>query len=72
MRVIAYDPYPVSQERAKDLGIEKVELNDLLARADFITLHVPMTAGDQEHPVRRRHRQDQEGRAHHQLRPRRA
>src|SRR3954467_598310 len=42
MRVIAYDPY-LSHERANDLGIEKVELNDLLARADFITLHVPMT-----------------------------
>ncbi len=43
MRVIAFDPY-LSPERATDLGIEKVELNDLLARADFITLHVPMTA----------------------------
>src|ERR1700760_3542305 len=43
MRVIAFDPY-LSEERANDLGIEKVELNDLLARADFITLHVPMTA----------------------------
>ncbi|HEV2653003.1 MAG TPA: phosphoglycerate dehydrogenase [Rhizomicrobium sp.] len=43
MRVIAYDPY-LSPERAQDLGVEKVELNDLLARADFITLHVPMTA----------------------------
>ena len=42
MRVVAYDPF-LSQERANDLGIEKVELNDLLARADFITLHVPMT-----------------------------
>jgi D-3-phosphoglycerate dehydrogenase len=42
MRVIAYDPF-LSAERAQDLGIEKVELNDLLARADFITLHVPMT-----------------------------
>jgi len=42
MRVIAFDPY-LSQERANDLGIEKVELNELLARADFITLHVPMT-----------------------------
>src|SRR3569833_2009494 len=42
MRVIAYDPF-LSPERAQDLGIEKVELNDLLARADFITLHVPMT-----------------------------
>src|SRR4051812_11709191 len=42
MRVIAYDPF-LSAERAEDLGVEKVELNDLLARADFITLHVPMT-----------------------------
>jgi D-3-phosphoglycerate dehydrogenase len=42
MRVIAYDPF-LSAERAQDLGVEKVELNDLLARADFITLHVPMT-----------------------------
>jgi len=42
MRVVAYDPF-LSQERANDLGVEKVELNDLLARADFITLHVPMT-----------------------------
>ena len=43
MKVVAYDPY-LSPERATDLGIEKVELNDLLARADFITLHTPMTA----------------------------
>src|ERR1700749_362321 len=43
MRVIAYDPF-LSPERAEDIGVEKVELNDLLARADFITLHVPMTA----------------------------
>ncbi|HWA89683.1 MAG TPA: phosphoglycerate dehydrogenase [Rhizomicrobium sp.] len=42
MRVIAYDPY-LSPERAAKLGIEKVELNDLLARADFITLHTPLT-----------------------------
>jgi len=43
MRVIAFDPY-LSPERAKNLGIEKVELNDLLARADFVTLHTPLTA----------------------------
>jgi D-3-phosphoglycerate dehydrogenase / 2-oxoglutarate reductase len=43
MRVIAFDPY-LSPERAVELGVEKVELNDLLARADFITLHVPLTA----------------------------
>jgi D-3-phosphoglycerate dehydrogenase / 2-oxoglutarate reductase len=42
MRVIAYDPY-LSAERAEDLGVEKVTLDDLLTRADFITLHVPMT-----------------------------
>ncbi len=42
MRVIAYDPY-LSPERARDLGVEKVGLDALLARADFITLHVPMT-----------------------------
>jgi D-3-phosphoglycerate dehydrogenase / 2-oxoglutarate reductase len=43
MRVIAYDPF-LSPERALDIGVEKVELSDLLARADIITLHTPMTA----------------------------
>ena len=43
MRVIAYDPY-LSPERARDLGVEKVDLDDLLDRADFITLHTPLTA----------------------------
>lgn len=42
MKVIAYDPY-LSPERALDLGVEKVELDDLFVRADFITLHTPMT-----------------------------
>ena len=42
MRVIAFDPY-LSPERARDLGVEKVELDDLLRRADFITLHTPLT-----------------------------
>jgi D-3-phosphoglycerate dehydrogenase / 2-oxoglutarate reductase len=42
MRVIGYDPF-LSEERAIDLGIERVSLDDLLARADFITLHTPMT-----------------------------
>lgn len=42
MHVIAYDPF-LSVERAVQLGIEKVELADLLKRADFITLHTPMT-----------------------------
>lgn len=43
MKVIAYDPY-LAHERAARLGIEKVELHDLLARSDFISLHVPLTA----------------------------
>jgi len=42
MRVIAFDPF-LSPERAEEIGVEKVELDALLARADFITLHVPMT-----------------------------
>jgi D-3-phosphoglycerate dehydrogenase len=42
MKVIAYDPF-LSEERAAQLGAEKVGLDDLLARADFITLHVPLT-----------------------------
>ncbi|MEE9210104.1 MAG: phosphoglycerate dehydrogenase, partial [Kiloniellales bacterium] len=42
MRVVVYDPY-LSSERSRDLGVEKLALDELLARADFITLHVPMT-----------------------------
>jgi D-3-phosphoglycerate dehydrogenase / 2-oxoglutarate reductase len=42
MKVIAYDPY-LSAGRAADLGIEKVELEELFKRADFITLHTPLT-----------------------------
>ena len=42
MKVIAYDPF-LSPERAMELGVEKVELAALLRRADFITLHTPLT-----------------------------
>jgi len=42
MKVIAYDPF-LGEERATELGVEKAELDDLLARADFVTLHVPKT-----------------------------
>jgi D-3-phosphoglycerate dehydrogenase len=42
MKVIAYDPF-LSADRASDLGVEKVELGDLFKRADFITLHAPLT-----------------------------
>ena len=42
MKVVAYDPF-LSPERAVEMGVEKVELDELLARADFITLHTPLT-----------------------------
>ena len=42
MKVVAYDPF-LSEERAEKLGVQKVDLDDLLAWADFITLHVPKT-----------------------------
>ena len=42
MKVIAYDPF-LAPERATDLGVEKVELDELFRRADFITLHTPLT-----------------------------
>jgi D-3-phosphoglycerate dehydrogenase len=42
MKVIAFDPF-LSEERAEKIGVEKVELDDLLGRSDFITFHVPLT-----------------------------
>ncbi len=42
MRVLAFDPY-LTDARALELGVEKVELDALLARADIITLHTPLT-----------------------------
>jgi len=42
MKVIAYDPY-LSDQRALDLGVEKIALEELFRRADFITLHTPLT-----------------------------
>ncbi|UWR33503.1 phosphoglycerate dehydrogenase [Sulfitobacter sp. W027] len=42
MKVVAYDPF-LGEEKAEEMGVEKVELDDLLKRADFITLHVPFT-----------------------------
>jgi D-3-phosphoglycerate dehydrogenase len=42
MKVVAYDPF-LSPERALELGVERVSLDELFARADFITLHTPLT-----------------------------
>ena len=41
MKVIAFDPF-LSEERAEEIGVEKVVFNDLLKRADFISLHTPL------------------------------
>jgi D-3-phosphoglycerate dehydrogenase len=48
MKVIAYDPF-LSEERAREIGVEKVELDALLARADFVSLHTPLT--DKTHNI---------------------
>jgi D-3-phosphoglycerate dehydrogenase len=42
MKVIAFDPF-LSAERAVEIGVEKVELDDIFRRSDFITLHTPLT-----------------------------
>jgi D-3-phosphoglycerate dehydrogenase len=43
MNVIAYDPF-LSEEKAKAMGVEKVNLEELFRRSDFITIHTPITA----------------------------
>mgnify|MGYP001397578194 CR=1 FL=1 len=42
MKVVAYDPF-LTAERAIEMGVEKADLDTLLAKADFITLHTPLT-----------------------------
>ena len=44
MKVIGYDPY-LTTERAVEMGIEKVELDEIFKRSDFITLHTPLVEG---------------------------
>lgn len=44
MKVIAYDPF-LSDKRAVELGVEKVELAEIFTRSDFITLHTPLVEG---------------------------
>lgn len=43
MKVLAYDPF-INEENAEELGVELVELERIYAEADFITLHIPLTA----------------------------
>ncbi|MEP3247213.1 MAG: phosphoglycerate dehydrogenase [Sneathiella sp.] len=47
MKVVAYDPF-LSPERAVELGVEKAELDELFARADYISLHTPITDGTRD------------------------
>ena len=47
MKVLAFDPY-LSDDRARNLGVEKLGLDELLARADFITLHAPLNEGTRQ------------------------
>ena len=68
--LVAYDPY-VSPARAAQLGIELLTLDDLLARADFISVHLPKTPGDRGPDRQGGAGQDQAGRHHRQRRPRR-
>jgi D-3-phosphoglycerate dehydrogenase len=42
MKVVAFDPF-LSEERAREIGVEKVELEELLNRVDFLSLHTPLT-----------------------------
>jgi D-3-phosphoglycerate dehydrogenase len=42
MRLIAFDPF-ISEERARHMGVELVDLDTLLAQSDFITIHLPKT-----------------------------
>ena len=43
MRLCAYDPY-VSPERARQMGVELLPLDELLAQCDFVTIHLPKTS----------------------------
>lgn len=42
MQVIAFDPF-LSEEKANEMGIGKIEVSELIKRADFITIHTPLT-----------------------------
>ena len=71
MKVIVYDPF-LSAERARDLGVEKAPLEALYARADFITLHTPLTEATRNLIDAARARRHEARRAPRQLRARRS
>ena len=70
MKVIAFDPF-LSAERAIEIGVEKVDLDGIFRRADFITLHTPLTEKTRKHHRRQGAGEMQERCADHQLRSRR-
>ena len=70
MTVLGSDPF-VTPEQAANLGVELVTFDDLVARADAITVHVPKTKGDDRPDQRRRHRADEARRPAAQRRARR-
>ena len=71
MKVIAYDPF-LSAERAVALGVERIEdLDELLARADFVIAAPAQDREDRQHPLGRAHRRHEARRAADQLRARR-
>ena len=49
MKVIAYDPY-LTVEKANELGVELVEVKDIIKEADYITVHTPLT-NDTKHMI---------------------
>ena len=71
MRVVAYDPF-VSAERFRELGVESDTLDGVLARADFVTLHLPLNDETRGVIDADAIAQDEGRRAHRQRRPRRA
>src|ERR1700730_10907500 len=43
MRLVAYDPY-VAPERARQMGVELLGLDEVVSQSDFLTIHLPKTA----------------------------
>ncbi len=71
LTVITHDPY-VAPDVTKSLDVENTSFDDLLARADFISVHAPADAGDARHHRRDSVRAHEKGRASHQHRARAA
>ena len=66
MTIVAYDPF-IAQEQARDLEIELTPLDEVFARADFLTVHTPLTAETRGIIDREVLVEDETRRAHYQL-----